>query len=100
MAIWSCAGDDVRRSKRYIPIHIWTSENQNGEVSEGLSVYLPGRSKKKNANSIMLAIALVVGSVVFDATARMTMIGTGLTPLGGGSFLEYAFSIRSKLKLV
>ena len=59
-------------------------------------MYLPGRSKKKKASPIMSAIATVVGSSVFEATAkirRRTMIRTGLTLLGGGSFLEYALSI-------
>ena len=69
----------------------------------GYQCICQGKAKKKNARLIMSAMALVVGSVVFDATAkmwRMTMIGTGLTRLGGGSFLEYVFSIRSKLKSV
>ena len=103
MAFCSCSGDAVQRSKRLIPIHIWTSENQKEEVSKGLSVYLPGRSKEKNARPIMSAMALVVGSFVLEATAemhQMTMIRTGFTLLGGGSFLEYTFSIRSKLKSV
>ena len=98
VAFWSCAADAVRRFKHCIPIHIWTSENQKGEVLDGLSV-----SKKKKARPIMSAMATVVGSLVFEAMAKMqqrTMIGTVLTLLGGGSFLEYAFSIRSKLKSV
>ena len=36
VALCSCAADAVQRFKHCIPIHIWTSENQKGEVSEGL----------------------------------------------------------------
>ena len=43
-------------SSRRCPIHIWTSENQNGEVSEGLLVYSPGRRREKKARPIISAV--------------------------------------------
>ena len=103
VAVLSCAAEAVRRSRRCCPIHIWTSENQNGDVSEGLSVYSPGRRRKKKASPIMSAVPWIKGS--FEACAmakmrRMTIIGTGLTRFGGGSCLEYARSIRRKVKSV
>ena len=62
---------------------------KGGRISDaGLSVYSPGRSKKKKAKPIMSANAVVKGQCICRATTRMrriTITGTGLTLFGGGS---------------
>ena len=56
----------------------------------------PGYNEKKKARPIMSAMAFVKAPLEAVAMAKMrwmTVIGSGLTRLGSGSFLEYAFSI-------
>ena len=65
-----------------------TYDSQNGELSNFVPVYSPGRSRKKKAIIIMSATACSSGSLEAAATQasrRRTWTGIGLTLDGGGS---------------
>ena len=68
-----------------------TSDSQNGELSDFVPVYSPGRIRKKKAMIIMSATACSSGSLEAAATQairRKTCTGIGLTLDGGGSCRE------------
>ena len=64
-----------------------TSDSQNGELSDLVPVYSPGRSKKKKEMMIMSATACSSGSLeaaAMQASRRRTWTGIGFTQDGGG----------------
>ena len=68
-----------------------TSDSRNGELSDFVPVYSPGRSRKKKAIIIMSATACSSGSleaVATQASRRRTWTGIGLTLDGGGYFRD------------
>ena len=63
-------------------------DSRNGELSDLVPVYSPGRSRKKKAMMIMSAIACSSGSLeaaAMQASRRRTWTGIGFTRDGGGS---------------
>lgn len=57
--------------RRVEPTNKPTSQRRKGLVSEGVHVYSPGRSKKKNAKVIMSATAIAEGSLASVAVWTM-----------------------------
>ena len=65
-----------------------TSDSQNGELSDLVPVYSPGRSRKKKAMMIVSATACSSGSLEAAATQasrQRTWTVIGFTQDGGGS---------------
>ena len=63
------------RSKQRSPANGWMPCRRKGVVSEGLSVYSPGRRRKKKARMIMLGTPIVMLQVelrAITAILRMT----------------------------
>ena len=77
----------------------WTSPRVKGVVSDGESVYSPGRRRKKNAMMIMSATASKKNELGGSSRATVqirlsTATGMGLTRVGGGSaFFQAAIAI-------
>ena len=93
----------VSRLMRVGPMKSWTSPRVKGEVSDGESVYSPGRRRKKNAMMIMSATASKKKESGGSSRAMvqirlMTAMGMGLTRVGGGSAFFQAAIIRWILK--
>ena len=68
-----------------------TSDNRNGELSDLVPMYSPGRSRTKKAIIIMSATACSSGSLeaaAIQASRQRTWTGIGLTLEGGGSCRE------------
>ena len=69
-----------------------TSDSRNGNLSDFVPVYSPGRSRKKKAMIIMSETACSSGSLEAantQASRRRTWNGIGLTQDGIGSCWEY-----------
>ena len=98
-----CSTGAVKTCRRVSLMNSCTSCSQNGSLS--LSVYSPGRRRKKNATMIMSAVAQNSGlcdSVVRDRAAmrRTTEIGIGLTRRGARSVDFQALRVRCRWKLM
>ncbi len=88
---------------RVSPMKSWTSARRKGLLL--LSVYSPGRRRKKKAMTIISEIAQKVVSADMVVCARvairrMTVIGMGLTRSGAGSDCFHALSVRWRRKSI
>ena len=97
------AMDAVVMFRRCSPMKSCTSHIRKGLVSDGESVYSPGRRRKKKARMIMSEMAWSTGSVPAVAMMEMcrrTLTGTGFTRSGGGSVFFHALIIRVRRKSI
>ena len=96
-ACWSCSNGADDKWSRVSPMKSWTSASLKGVLS--LSVYSPGRRRKKKAMMTMSAVAQKDASDAEvdwakKAMRRMTWMGIGLTRSGAGSEVFHAFNVR------